>query len=141
VLSSRNFFLAGGVISAGIAILHVVLTFKPEWWRYISGAVESPLAEMAERGSTGTRIASIALALIFAIWALYAFSGAGLIGSLPWQRTILIVIGAIYILRSLAIIPEINMVRSEGYSPRYVAFSIISLVAGLIYLIGVWRQE
>jgi hypothetical protein len=140
VLSSKTFLITGGVISAAIAILHVVLTFKPEWWRYISGAVESPLAEMAERGSIGTRIASVALALIFAIWALYAFSGVGLIGPLPWLRTALIAIGAIYILRSLAIFPEINMVRSEGYPPQLVVFSSISLVTGLLYLIGVWKQ-
>ena len=139
MLNVKTFLIAGGLTSAAIAILHVVLTFKPEWWTYISGAVESPLAKLAEQGSAGTRIASVALALIFAIWALYAFSGAGLIGPLPWLRAALIAISVIYILRSLVVFTEINMVRSQGYPLQYVVFSSISLVIGLLYLIGVWK--
>ena len=138
--TSKAFLIAGGVISAVIAIVHVVLILKPAWWRYISGAVESPLAPMAEQGSTVTIIASVVLTLIFAIWSLYAVSGAGLIGPLPLLRTALIVIGAIYILRSLFIFTEINMVRTQGYPLQFVVFSSISLVAGLLYLIGVWQQ-
>jgi hypothetical protein len=108
---------------------------------YITGGVESPLADMAEQGSTATTIASFVLALIFAIWSLYAFSGAGLIGSLPLLRAALIAIGAIYFLRSLFIFTEIDMVQSQGYPLRFVVFSSLSLVTGLLYLVGVWRQR
>ena len=140
MLNSKTFLIAGGVISAVIAVLHIVLTFKPEWWGYISGGVASPLAEMAVQGSTATRIASIVLALVFAVWALYAFSGTGFVGQLPWLRAALIAIGVIYVLRSLVIFTEINMVRSQGYPLQFVLFSSISLVAGLLYQVGVWRQ-
>jgi hypothetical protein len=75
------------------------------------------------------------------VWSLYAFSGARLIGSLPWLRIALIAIGVIYILRGLFIFSEINMVLSLGYPLQYVVFSSISLVGGLLYLIGVRKQS
>jgi hypothetical protein len=97
---ARAVLIAGGSISAAIAVLHVVLTFKPEWWKHIAGALESPLASMAEEGSPGTRLASVALALVFSIWALYAFSGAGVVRPLPRLRAVVVAIGVIYLLRS-----------------------------------------
>jgi hypothetical protein len=105
--------LAGGAISALISILHVVLALRPALYRYISADQESALAQMAEQGSRPTTIATVALALIFGIWALYAFSGAGLIRPLPWLRAALITIGVIYILRALFIPAEVNMVLNQ----------------------------
>ncbi len=99
------------------------------------------MAQKAAEGSSGTTIATAALALMFAIWAVYAFSGAGLIGVLPLLRTVLIVIGLIYVLRSLFLLSEIRMVLNEGYPFRFVVFSMISLVTGLLYLIGTLRQQ
>jgi len=96
---------------------------------------------MAEQGSTSTTIATVALALIFAIWATYAFSGAGLINPLPLLRAALIAIGVIYIFRALLIPAELNMALNQGYPFRFVVFSTISLVAGLLYLIGIFKQR
>jgi len=137
----KHYLLAGGVISALISILHVVLAFKPELYRYFSPGQESALSQIAEQGSSLTTLASVVLAMIFAIWAIYAFSGAGLIGALPLLRTALIAIGVIYILRALFLPSEINMVLNQGYPFRFVVFSIISLVAGLLYLIGILKQR
>jgi hypothetical protein len=96
---------------------------------------------MAEQGSSITTIASVILALIFAIWAIFAFSGAGLIGRLPLLRAVLIVISVVYLLRALFLPLEINMVLTQGYPFRFVIFSTISLLAGLLYLIGFWKQR
>ena len=136
-----HYLIAGGVISALISILHVVLVLKPELYRYIDPGQGSALAQMAEQGSSLTTIATVALALVFAIWAIYAFSGAGLIGPLPLLRTGLIAIGVIYILRALFLPSEINMVLTQGYPFRFVVFSTISLVTGLLYLIGILKQR
>jgi hypothetical protein len=136
--ANQNYCLiAGGVISALIAILHMILALKPALYRYIRAGQESVLGEMAEQGSGLTITLTVALALIFAVWAVYAFSGAGLIGRLPLLHVALILIGVIYILRALALISEIKMVMNEGYPFQFVVFSTISLVAGLVYLIGV----
>jgi hypothetical protein len=137
---SNHYLIAGGVMSALISLLHVFLAIFPALYRYI-GPDQSALTEMAGQGSSSTTIASVALALLFAIWALYAFSGAGLIRPLPLLRIALITICAIYILRSLFLLSEIGMVLNQGYPFRFVVFSIISLVSGLLYLIGILRQR
>jgi len=141
MVKPKYFLLAGGAISALISILHVILALQPTLYRHISASQESSLAQMAEQGSTSTTIATVALALIFAIWAIYAFSGAGLINPLPLLRAALIAIGVIYILRALFIPTELNMALNKGYPFRFVVFSTISLVAGLLYLIGIFKQR
>jgi hypothetical protein len=140
MMRSKYFLMAGGVMSGLIAVLHAILVWKPALFVYISAGRESVLAQMAVQGSKPTTIATIALALIFASWATYAFSGAGLIRPLPLVRGALILISAIYLLRALAIITEINMVINQGYPLRFVVFSIISLVAGLLYLFGIPKR-
>ena len=132
----RKSLVAGGVISALISILHVFLTFRPDLYRYVSPGQDSGLAQMAEQGSSFTSILTFALALMFAIWAMYAFSGAGLIRRMPLLRPALIAIGVIYILRGLFLPSEVSMVLTQGYPFRFAIFSLISLVAGLLYLIG-----
>jgi hypothetical protein len=138
MVHARTVLIAGGSISAAIAALHILLTFVPAWWEPIAGGTASVLADLAEQGSPGTRAASLVLALVFSVWALYAFSGAGFVRPLPWLRAVLIAVGVIYLLRGLAIIPEVSMVRSEGYPGQYVVFSSISLLAGGLYLVGAW---
>jgi hypothetical protein len=135
--------MGGGVVSGLISLLHVVLALKPELYRDIGPGGGSVLTEKAAQGSIGIVAVTFALASVFAVWALYGFSGAGIIGKLPFLRTFIITIGVIYILRSLFIIQETRMVLSEGYPVRFLVFSGIALVAGLLYLVGVFtlRQE
>lgn len=137
---SNHYLIAGGVMSTLVSALHVVLAIYPALYRYI-GPGQSALTEMAEQGSSVTAIASVALALIFAIWAMYAFSGAGLIRPLPLLRAALIAIAVIYIVRALFLPVEINMVLTQGYPFRFVVFSTIALAAGLLYLIGILKQR
>ena len=139
MVSARNLLIAGGVITALISLLHVLLAVRPALYRYFGPGQQSGLTQMAVEGSRGTTIATAALALIFAVWAIYAFSGAGVIGELPLLRAALIAIGVIYVLRSLFVISEVRMVLTQGYPFRFVVFSTISLVAGLLYLIGALR--
>jgi hypothetical protein len=137
---SNHYLIAGGVMSALISLLHIILAIYPSLYRYI-GPDQSALTEMAEQGSSITTIVSVALALLFAIWAIYAFSGSGLIRPLPLLRFALIAISVIYILRAFFLPSEINMVLNQGYPFRFIVFSTISLVAGLLYLFGLLRQN
>jgi len=134
---AKYFLVAGGVISGLISLLHVILAVKPALYQYFGPDQASTLSQLAVQGSSLTTIVTFTLAMIFAIWAIYAFSGAGLIRRLPPLRMALITIGVIYILRSLFLPTEIRMVMNEGYAFRFVIFSTISLIAGLMYLIGV----
>jgi hypothetical protein len=141
-MKPKQSLLAGGAISALISVLHVILVIKPELYRVmIASDQESALVQVVEQGSGLITIATIVLALIFATWAIYAFSGAGLIGPLPLQRTVLIIIGVIYILRAFFLPSEITMVLTQGYPFRFVMFSTVSLVTGLLYLIGIRRRS
>ena len=137
---SNQYLIAGGVMSALISLLHIILAIYPSLYRYI-GPDQSALTEMAEQGSSITTIVSVALALLFAIWAIYAFSGSGLIRPLPLLRFALIAISVIYILRALFLPSEINMVLNQGYPFRFIVFSTISLIAGLLYLLGLLRRN
>jgi putative oxidoreductase len=141
MIKPEHYLIAGGIVSTLISMLHFILALKPALYRHIRAGQESTLAQMAEQGSGPTTVVTVALALIFAIWAIYAFSGAGLINRLPLLRAALITIGVIYILRALFIPVEVNMVLNQGYPFRFVVFSTISLVAGLLYLVGILKQR
>lgn len=141
MIKPERCLIAGGVISALISILHVILAFKPELYRHIVAGQESALGQMAEQGSSLITAATVALASMFAFWALYAFSGAGLTGPLPLLRVALVAIGGVYVLRSLFILTEMDMVLNQGYPFRFVIYSTISLVTGLLYLIGILRRR
>jgi hypothetical protein len=130
---SRFCLLLGGGASFLIALLHLVLVFRPQWYRYF-GADELTL--LHQEGSPFTMLVTSGLALMFVAWGAYALSGAGVIRQLPLLRTVLIAIGVIYILRSLLLPSELVQVLQRVQSLRFVVFSTGSLAAGLLYLFG-----
>ena len=134
---SGTCLVLGGIASWLIAGLHLVLVLRPQWYRYF-GAEE--LVKLHEQGSRFTVLVTLGLALMFAAWGAYALSGAGLLGRLPLLRVALIVIAAIYILRSLMLPSELIKALVDGQSFRFVLFSAGSLVAGLLYLVGTIAQ-
>ena len=88
------------------AILHLcVIVGGPPWYRFF-GAGEG-MARAAERGSVTPALITLVIAFVLTIWALYAFSGSGLIRRLPLLRTGLIVISAIYLLRAAVLVPTV----------------------------------
>ena len=133
----RTCLVFGGLASLLIAGLHLVLALRPQGYRYF-GAEE--LTQLHEQGSPFTVLVTIGLALMFAAWGAYALSGVGVLGRLPLLRVALIVIAAIYILRSLMLPSELVGVFTSGQSFRFVVFSVGSLLAGLLYLVGTLAQ-
>ena len=125
--------IVGGIFSVMIAILHLVIIIGgPDWYRFLRAG---PLASMAEQGSWIPGIVTFGVAVVFFVWGLYAFSGAGLIKHLPFLKWALVIISAIYLLRGLLLIPPLIM------APKFVdSFlvwtSLISLMIGLAYAIG-----
>ena len=130
---SRYCLTLGSIASFLIALLHLALVFKPQWYRYF-GADE--LVQMHEQGSPFTVLVTLGLALMFALWGAYALSGADVIRQFPLLRISLIAIGVIYILRGLMLPSELLKVLQSGYPFRFVAFSTGSLGIGLLYLVG-----
>jgi len=54
------------------------------------------MAQLAEAGDAYPTNVTLTIAVILAVWGIYAFSGAGVIVKLPLLRTCLILITAVY---------------------------------------------
>lgn len=135
----RALNIAGG-LSAAVAALHAAIALiGARAYRYF-GAGER-MARLAERGSLWPTAVTLLLTLIFALWAAYAFSGADRIGRLPALKTSLVLIGAVYTLRGLVLMPQIALFLGGAGTvpPRHLFFSAASLLIGLLYLFGTYR--
>ena len=128
--------IIGGLLSVAASLLHIACIIGgPDWYRFF-GAGEA-MATMAEQGSMTPTLLTLGIAAILAIWAAYAFSGAGLLPRLPLLRTGLVVISAIYLLRGLALIPAL-LINGANVMPFVLWSSLIVLVYGLAYAVGTW---
>ena len=126
----------GGGLSVAASMLHIsCIIGGPDWYRFF-GAGEA-MATMAEQGLMMPTLLTLGIAAVLAIWAAYAFSGAGLLPRLPLLRTGLVTISAIYLLRGLALIPALIVNRGE-IAPFVLWSSLIVLVYGLAYAVGTW---
>ena len=126
--------VAGGVLSAIASLLHLaVIAGGPSWYRFF-GAGEG-MARMAERGSMTPTLVTIGIATVLAVWAAYAFAGAGVIARLPLMRTALVLISAVYLLRGLVLIPAF-IINQNGPDPFTLWSSLIVLVYGVCYAVG-----
>ena len=135
-MRSNKWLIAAGLLDVTAALLHVaVIIGGPDWYRFF-GAGEA-MAQAAQSGSVRPTLITIAIASVLATWAAYAFSGAGLILRLPWLRTGLVAISAIYLARGLVVVP-ILLLRPELIDPFLQWSSAIVLVFGLAHAIGTW---
>jgi hypothetical protein len=101
--------ILGGAISAGIALLHLVVIFVgAPAYRYFGAGEE--MAAMDEQGSWIPAAVTLAIVSLFTLFAFLAFSGASLIRRLPFLRTGLAVISGIFILRGLGVIGDLILI-------------------------------
>jgi hypothetical protein len=134
----RNpWLVAAGLMSAAAALLHLaIIAGGPAWYRFF-GAGEG-MARMAELGLVRPTLITLGVAAILAVWAAYAFAGAGLIRRLPLMRTGLVAISFIYLLRGLT--PGILLLSRSALIDAFVLWSsLIVLVFGIAYAVGTWR--
>ncbi len=138
---ANRLLVLGGALSTVAALLHVAIIIGgPRWYRFFGAGEE--LASMAENGDWIPIVLTFGIAVVLMIWALYAFSGAGLIKRLPFLKVSLVIISAIYLIRGIAIIPA-YIVTPEIVDDFLVWSSFICLVYGLAYAMGtkqVWKK-
>ena len=135
-MAQNLFLIAGGVLSAAASVLNIaVIAGGPAWYRFF-GAGEG-MARMAERSSPYPTLVTLGIASVLAVWAAYAFAGAGLIPRLPLMRTALVLISAVSLLRGLVLIPA-YIVNPGGVLPFVLWSSLIVLVYGVAYAVGTW---
>ena len=134
----------GGIVSFAVALLHVIIIFVgASAYRYF-GAGED-MATAAESGSAFPALLTFVLVAVFAIWGFYGLSGAGVIRRLPFLKIALLLIGAVYTLRGVAVFQQLFQIAASSaeVAPREIVFSLVSLIIGLAYLIGTvtsWRS-
>lgn len=132
------FLLLAGTLSGIAGLLHLgCIYFGGPWYRFF-GAGEQ-MAQLAEQGSLRPTLITLGITSVLAIWSLYAFSAAGVIGRLPFIKTVLVVITSIYLLRGVAGFLLINnpMGRSAEF---WIWSSIICLILGCLHLAGLKQQ-
>lgn len=138
---ANRLLVFGGALSIVTALLYVAIVIGgPQWYRFFGAGEE--LATMAEKGSWYPAVLTFGIAVVLLIWALYAFSGAGLIRRLPLLKVGLVVISAIYLIRGIAFIPA-YIVKPEIVDEFLVWSSFICLVYGFAYTMGtkqVWAK-
>jgi hypothetical protein len=138
-VTARNpWLIAGGGLSLAAALVHLgCIVGGPAWYRFF-GAGEG-MARAAARGDWRPAAIAAGIAALLAIWAAYAFSGAGLIGRLPLLRTALLAITAVYLLRGLVLFRPSLLGRPDLSSGFLLWSSLIVLAIGLIHAVGTWR--
>ena len=136
----NKWLVIGGVLSLVASLLHIACIFGGgDWYRFF-GAGEV-MAQADEAGHWMPAIMTTGIAILLAVWAAYAFSGASMIRRLPLIRTALVIISAIYLLRGLFIIPI--MIEPALRTPFNIWSSLIVLGFGIVYLLGTrqaWSQ-
>ena len=141
--SPCKILIAAGSLSMVAALLHVAVIFGgPDWYRFFGAGEE--LAQMAEDGKFYPIIVTLFITSILIGWGLYALSGAGLILRLPFLRSCLVLIAAVYCIRG-AYGPFIPLLVSTPYVEDLgIAFwfwsSAICMSIGLLHLWGVKRN-
>jgi len=133
---SNPWLIAGGWLSLLAAFLHLgCILGGPDWYRFF-GAGEG-MAQAAERGEWMPHLLTLGIAGILAVWAAYAFAGAGRLRRLPLMRTALVLITSIYLLRGLALVPIAFTPAAQTWFNIW--SSLIVLAYGIAHAVGTWR--
>jgi hypothetical protein len=103
---AKSYLIFIGLVASAGAILHVAILFGGPTWYALFGAPEG-LVAMARAGNPRAPISCLVIASILAVFAAYAFSGAGIIRRLPFLRLGLASIASVLLLRGLLFAPLI----------------------------------
>ncbi len=140
-LGSRA-LLIGGVLTAVASVAHLAcIAIGPRAYRFM-GAGER-MARAVEAGAIKPTLVTLAIASVLLVWALYAFSGAGIGPRLPFTRLALVLISGVYLARAFAF-PLLRPAFPENSNTFWLVSSATSLVLGLLYaagVIGTWGQQ
>ncbi len=93
------------------------------------------MARAVEAGRLQPTLVTLAISVVLLVWAAFAFSGAGVIGLLPFTKVALVVITAVYLARAVAF-PLLRPAFPENSATFWVVSSAICLVIGLLHAYG-----
>lgn len=139
---ARILLILAGVLSFDISLFQAGISFSPDW----SAAFEAGDELVSAPSSLLT--AGLLMSAVFAFFGIYALSGAGLIRHLPLLRLGLLAIGLAYAVRGVPFLPQALMLlhvlpAPEPIQLQLVNASLVSLIAGILYLTGLvirWKS-
>jgi hypothetical protein len=133
-LGTQSLVLAGTLsFLAALAHLACIAIGAPAY--RVMGAGER-MATAEEAGKLEPTLVTLAVTAVLTLWALYAFSAAGLIGKLPFPKIALTGICAVYLLRAFAF-PLLKPAFPGNSETFWRLSSSICLVIGLVHLFGI----
>mgnify|MGYP001006291435 CR=1 FL=1 len=131
----------GGALSALASLAHLACIALGAPAYRVMGAGER-MARAVEAGDVRPTLTTLAIASLLLVWAVVAFSGAGIAPALPLTRLALVLISAAYLLRALAF--PLLMPMFPGNSRRFwLVSSGVCPVLGLLHAVGlaaVWAR-
>jgi hypothetical protein len=126
--------VVGGTLSAIAAVAHLACVFiGAPAYRFL-GAGER-MARQVEAGRIRPTLITLAITAVLLAWALYGFSGAGIIGPLPLLRPVLGAISIAFLARAFAF-PLLRPVFPENSNTFWLVSSGICLLLGSLYAFG-----
>lgn len=136
-MSYTRYFIFAGLSSLAIGLLHIAIIFAgPDAYLFFGAGQE--MADADASGSWVPDLFTLVVAVVFFVFALYAFSGAGIIRRLPLLKTGLIVIACVYTLRGLGILGDLmNYFQLGNYPFRNFIFSSVALLTGIACTAGI----
>jgi hypothetical protein len=134
--------IAGGTLTAVAALAHLAcIVLGPPAYRFM-GAGEQ-MARAVQAGKLKPTLVTLAIAAILFSWAVYAFSGAGVIAPLPFTRFVLPAVCVVYLARAIGF-PVLKPGFPENSNAFWLWSSGICLLLGILYAIGsahVWAAN
>ena len=92
---------------------------------------------MAERGMLYPTLVTLFITGALMIWALYTWSGAGLLIRLPLLRTVLVAVTTVYLVRGIG--PLLwSVMQPASATPFWLWSSAIVLIFGAVHAAGTW---
>jgi len=138
IIPAATFLIIGACLSFVASALHIgIIMGGPVWYRFFGAGEE--MATAADAGKVYPHIITFGIAVVLAIWGIYALSGAGVVPSLPFLKYALIGITTIYLIRGLVFYPL--FASSDTYTKPFVTWSsLICLGYGLVHGIGLYAM-
>ncbi len=133
-----GWLLVASAASFALVLLHfgVIVAGAPAYEFFLAGR---QMVEMAQEHALTPTLITGGIAFVFAVFGVYGLAGAGFL-HLPATRVLVAAIGCIYTLRGLLIVPEAIMVRFLDRPARALIFAAVSLLIGVVHLVGVARR-
>ncbi len=141
----RIWLILAGCASFFASLLHVAIIFRGGDWYRMFGAGEQ-MAQLAEKGSIYPVIVTGLVALGLFIGALYAFAASHVFSRLPFQKSVLYGLTAVFLIRG--VMGLVLVIGAEFYVPAsnsplfWLVSSAICIMLGTSYLLGTrWHSK